>query len=113
MTHWKHRLQQEVPDMFSARRRQREHDQEALQAQLYQQIGQRKVELDWLKKNAGLTTSCPAGVDRARSCADPRRSAVRTRRVITVEFLRYPAGGESREPVLDALVGRTVHADAL
>jgi putative transposase len=31
----------------------REQDQEALQAQLYQQIGQLKGELDWLKKKAG------------------------------------------------------------
>jgi hypothetical protein len=28
--------------------------QEALQAQLYQQIGQLKVELDWLKKKSGF-----------------------------------------------------------
>jgi transposase len=45
-----------VPQIFSTRRAKREHDQEALQAQLYQQIGQLKVELDWLKKKAGLTT---------------------------------------------------------
>jgi transposase-like protein len=56
ITHWKHRLQKEVPQLFSARRDKREQDQEALQAQLYQQIGQLKVELDWLKKKAGLTT---------------------------------------------------------
>jgi transposase-like protein len=54
ITHWKHRLQQEMPDIFSARRDKRERDQEALQAQLYQQIGQLKVELDWVKKKAGL-----------------------------------------------------------
>jgi hypothetical protein len=29
-------------------------NQEALNAQLYQQIGQLKVELDWLKKKSGL-----------------------------------------------------------
>jgi putative transposase len=51
ITHWKHQLQQEVPQIFSARRAKREQDQEALQAQLYQQIGQLKVELDWLKKS--------------------------------------------------------------
>ena len=28
--------------------------EEALKAELYQQIGQLKVELDWLKKKAGL-----------------------------------------------------------
>ena len=50
ITHWKHQLQQEVPQIFSIRRVKREHDQEALQAQLYQQIGPLKVELDWLKK---------------------------------------------------------------
>jgi transposase-like protein len=56
ITHWKHQLHKEVPQIFSARRAKREHDQDALQAQLYQQIGQLKVELDWLKKKAGLVT---------------------------------------------------------
>jgi transposase-like protein len=54
ITHWKHQLHKEVPQIFSARRAKQEHDQEALQAQLYQQIGQLKVEVDWLKKKAGL-----------------------------------------------------------
>ena len=40
--------------MFSARRDKRERDQEAFQAQLYQQIGQLKVELDWVKKKLDL-----------------------------------------------------------
>ena len=56
ITHWKHQLQKEIPAIFSARRAKQEHDQEAMQAQLYQQIGQLKVELDWLKKKAGLAT---------------------------------------------------------
>ena len=55
ITHWKHQLQKEVPDIFSARRAKRAQDHEAFQAQLYQQIGQLKVELDWVKKKAGLT----------------------------------------------------------
>ncbi len=54
IAHWKHHLQKEMPEIFSARRAKREHDQEAFEAQLYQQIGQRKVELDWMKKKAGL-----------------------------------------------------------
>jgi putative transposase len=45
-----------MPEIFSARRATKEHDQEACQAQLYQQIGQLKVELDWVKKKAGRTT---------------------------------------------------------
>lgn len=56
ITHWKHQLHKEVPQIFSARRAKRAQDQEALHAQLYQQIGQLKVELDWLKKKAGLAT---------------------------------------------------------
>jgi putative transposase len=54
ITHWKHQLQKEVPEIFSARRAKREHDHEAFQAQLYQQIGQLKVELDWVKKKLVL-----------------------------------------------------------
>jgi putative transposase len=54
IAHWKHRLHKEMPDIFSARRDKRNRDQEAFQAQLYQQIGQLKVELDWVKKKAGL-----------------------------------------------------------
>lgn len=51
---WKKHLQSELPQIFSTRREKHEHDHEVLQAQLYQQIGQLKVELDWLKKKAGL-----------------------------------------------------------
>ena len=54
IAHWKHRLHKERPEIFSARRAKREHDAEAFQGPLYQQIGPRKVELDWLKKKAGL-----------------------------------------------------------
>jgi putative transposase len=45
-----------MSEIFSVRRDKRERDQEALQAQLYQQSGQLKVELDWLKKRAGFIT---------------------------------------------------------
>ena len=51
---WKRHLQTELPQIFSNRREKREQDHEALQAQLYQQIGQLKVELDWLQKKSGL-----------------------------------------------------------
>ena len=56
IAHWQHRLPKEMPEIFSARRAKREDEQAALQAQLYQQIGQLKVELDWLKKKAGLVS---------------------------------------------------------
>ena len=54
IAHWKHRLQKEMSEIFSARRAQREPDQAAFEAPLYQQIGPRKVALDWMKKKAGL-----------------------------------------------------------
>jgi putative transposase len=48
--------------MFSARRATRAYDQEALQAQLYQQIGQLKVELDWLKKQLASSLETKRGL---------------------------------------------------
>ena len=51
---WKNHLLTELPQMFSNRCDKREQDHEALLAQLYQQIGQLKVEVDWLKKKSGL-----------------------------------------------------------
>ena len=54
IAHGTHRLHKEMADIFSVRRAKQEHDSEAFQAQLYQQIGQLKVELDWLKKKLDL-----------------------------------------------------------
>lgn len=52
---WKKRLLSEAPSLFSNRRRKSERDAEELQAELYRQIGQLKVELDWLKKRVEST----------------------------------------------------------
>jgi hypothetical protein len=41
------------PGAGSSRRVREAQGAAALQAQLYQQIGQRKVEFDWLKNNVG------------------------------------------------------------
>jgi transposase-like protein len=51
---WKKHLLESLPDIFSCRRQKDHQDQEALTAQLYQQIGQLKVGLDWLKKKSGF-----------------------------------------------------------
>jgi transposase-like protein len=53
ITQWKKVLLEEVPTLFSSRRGVKPKEEEALQAALYQQIGQLKVELDWLKKKVG------------------------------------------------------------
>ncbi len=51
---WKKQALEAIPDSFSARRARDARSDEELKAQLYQQLGQLKVELDWLKKKAGL-----------------------------------------------------------
>lgn len=53
---WKKQALEALPDLFSSRRTQTQKGQEELTGQLYQQIGQLKVELDWLKKKSGLTS---------------------------------------------------------
>ncbi len=53
VTQWKKQALDGLPNTFSAQRDRKANDQEELTAQLYQQIGQLKVELDWLKKKAG------------------------------------------------------------
>jgi transposase-like protein len=50
---WKKRLVAEATTIFSSRRSKSEREAEELQAELYRQIGQLKVELDWLKKRVG------------------------------------------------------------
>jgi hypothetical protein len=42
-----------MPEIFSKRPDDSQQEQEKLTAELYQQIGQLKVELDWLKKKSG------------------------------------------------------------
>jgi len=50
ITQWKKQVLEELPQIFSSRRAKGEQAEEALKATLYQEIGQLKVELDWLKK---------------------------------------------------------------
>jgi len=44
-----------VPGVFSKKRERENKDREALEEELYKQIGQLKVELDWQKKTLDLT----------------------------------------------------------
>jgi putative transposase len=47
---WKELVQGGVPGLFTGRCSKNDHDQEKLIEELYQVIGQLKVENDWLKK---------------------------------------------------------------
>lgn len=51
---WRQKLLEEVPTLFSDRRKKNDQDNEELVAELYRQIGQLKVEVDWLKKKSHL-----------------------------------------------------------
>jgi len=54
ITKWKRQLLDGLPGVFSDGHREDLRQQQALTDRLYQQIGQLKVELDWLKKKSGL-----------------------------------------------------------
>ena len=54
VSQWKKQLRTEAVGLFAERRAQERHEHTLLQDQLYQQIGQLKLELDWLKKKSGL-----------------------------------------------------------
>lgn len=49
---WKTELLEKLPELFSDRRKRVDKDREETEAELYRQIGQFKVELDWLKKKS-------------------------------------------------------------
>ena len=51
---WKKQALDELPKIFSGRYEKTEAQGKELTDQLYQQIGRLKVELDWLKKKAGI-----------------------------------------------------------
>jgi transposase-like protein len=51
---WRKQLLDELPRIFSDRRQKGDKEREELLSELYQQIGQLKVELDWLKKKSQL-----------------------------------------------------------
>jgi len=54
ITQWRKHLLNELPDIFSKKRKKKAQDASELQDELYRQIGQLKVELDWLKKKSEL-----------------------------------------------------------
>ena len=54
ISQWKKQALEGLPSLFAHKNSRSEAVEEALKASLYQQIGQLKVELDWLKKKSGL-----------------------------------------------------------
>lgn len=54
IAHWKKQAVEGLPGMFTSRRGSNGKGEEALQEELYGQIGRLKMELEWLKKKSGL-----------------------------------------------------------
>lgn len=54
ITQWKKQVLDELPQIFGRPAAERAKNEEALIASLYQEIGQLKVEVDFLKKKSGL-----------------------------------------------------------
>ncbi len=54
ISRWKSQLQDGMPLIFSKTTARREKQNDELISELYQQIGQLKVELDWLKKKSAV-----------------------------------------------------------
>ena len=51
---WKKQALEELPGIFSNVRKQHREQSEELESELYKQIGQLKVELDWIKKKSQM-----------------------------------------------------------
>jgi len=51
---WKKKVLAALPEVFSLKPENADRQKDELIAELYQQIGQLKVELDWLKKKSGF-----------------------------------------------------------
>lgn len=49
---WRKQLVEELPAIFSDKRQKAEKEREELESELYKQIGQLRVELEWLKKKS-------------------------------------------------------------
>ena len=54
ITNWKKQALGSLADIFSNKAEKAARNNEEVQGELYKQIGQLKVELDWLKKKFGL-----------------------------------------------------------
>ena len=71
ISQWKRQLLEEGSVLFSRANADRDKNQEALQTDLFGQIGRLKMELEWLKKKATRFDKCKAGSDRPVSSGPP------------------------------------------
>lgn len=51
---WKKLIEDEAPGLFADKRKKENHTKDRIIEELYKTIGQRDIELSWLKKKSGL-----------------------------------------------------------
>ena len=113
MTHWKKQLLDRAAEVFSSGKTDAAQADEALKAELYQQIGKLQVEVDWLKKSPDFRVNGATGMDRTGSRRSQHRRAMRAYGNLAVGPLLH-AGSEKRtKPEANAFAGRAIHAHAL
>ena len=93
---WKKQALEDLPEIFSSRRQKGAQEEEALKDALYQQIGQLKVELDWLKKKLSER------VEEKRPLIEPAYESISSARQCELVGLArssysYQGAGESAE----------------
>ncbi len=71
---WKRQLLEGGPSVFASNGERKQREQEAQEAELYEQIGRLKMELEWLKKKL------PASIRERRPMIDIEEPVVRVRR---------------------------------
>jgi len=71
---WKKRLLEGATELFSDGRRRDAQEQDALVAELYEQIGRLQMELGWLKKKL------PDSIEFKRQCIEPEHPQLSVRR---------------------------------
>ncbi len=54
ISQWKRQVQEHVNELFAPGQVKGQPETEAVQAKLYEEVGRLKMELDWVKKTAGL-----------------------------------------------------------
>lgn len=54
ISQWKRQVQMGAKELFATIHAKSDQEHEAVQAKLYEEVGRLKMELDWVKKTAGL-----------------------------------------------------------
>ena len=96
---WRQHLLEMLPHVLSNRRKRVEKDRDELKAELYRQIGQLKVEVEWLKKNYNCSNREEEGFGGAGESDVSHIQAMRAFRTWEVILLlQIPEGSKLQSP---------------